>query len=530
MKNHNNLNIPLQYPKKYMLEIDNASVDIRPLFFVALSVGDNDKSFIRKKYEEKKWTYFEAYRNSKYAKDPLLTCYPIEVEENIRMLIGIYEISEETGNFDVLLSIVKNQYRDLYRFVESRPSFDETQFIEYMKKKSKLKFPEVRQFIYSLYVGMFLCHTHKKNFSLALSTAESMIGMMNTPNTPEEREKEWNANFRHVQEQVRDLSTFHFLPIPKGKFRLWEYIGSQMHEVDTEMQKGIEVDPLRIANIQGRLNAFVSFGDMIESFGIDPIELQNVELEPAEFRKLLQEFTLHLKEHPDTEIDFNLFFSIYYYMRRLAMMYQDAKSRLLDTTEEEKFVFAMTKEKEVNEREEKLAKVEHEAKMRSKQQKEKNEALQKELLAMQKREKAWGKEKEELERNKKELHALRALLYRQELTSETKELVPVEEQKQHMLESVQHKRIVFFGGHPNWVQKTKEVFPESRFIDVDDINRKLSFIQNYDVVCINADYFNHGFYDKLMNEIAKYSAQLVYVKGATNQERLVKELYEQLNA
>lgn len=524
------MSIPAQYPKKYMLEVGDASVDIRPLFFVALSVGENDKSLIRKKYEEKKWLYFEAYRNSKYSHDPLLGCYPTDAEQNIRMLIGIYEVSEKTGNFDVLLSIIKNQYKDLYRFVDSRHVFDETQYIEYIKKKSKTKFPEVRKFIYSLYVAMFLCHTFKKNFSLVLTTTESMIALTNTPNTPEKREKEWEGNFRHVQQQVEQLSTFHFLPIPKGNFHLWEYIGNQMHEVDMEMQRGIDVDQLRIVNIQTRLNAFVAFGDIIESFGIDPIELQNIELEPAELRRLIQEFTLHLEEHSETDIDFNVFFAVYYYMRRLALMYQDAKTRLLDTSEEEKFVFAMKKEAEMKEREEKLEKVEREAKLRSKQQKEKNEALQKELLTMQKREKAWEKEREEQEKNKKELYALRSFLYRHETDAESEDTIPEEAQLQHMLETVQRKRIVFFGGHPNWIQKTKDAFPESRFLEVDDINRKLSFIQNYDVVCINADYFNHGFYDKLMNEIAKYSAELVYVRGATNQERLVKEIYEQLNA
>lgn len=522
-----NINIPAQYPAKYTLTVNNSTVDIRPFFFVALSVGGNDKSLIRRKYEEKKWTYFEAYKNSKYANDPLLTCYPTEVEENIRMLIGIYEVSEANDNYDILLSIIKNQYKDLYRFVESKKMFDEMEFINYLKKKSKGKFPDTRTFIYSLFVAVFLCHTANKNFSLVLSTAESMFGLTHTPNTPEKREEEWNNNFRNMQEQVQQLSEAHFLPIPKEHFRLWEYIGYQMHQVDVDIERGMNVPSARIANIQDRVNAFVALGDVVESFGIDPIEIQNTTLPPEEMRRILQEYTLILEDHKDIQIDFNVFFSIYYYMRRLAVMYQDAKTRLLDTSEEEKFVFAMNKEKEMKEREEKLEKVEAEAKSRSKLQKEKNEELQKELLAYQKKEKQWMKEREEQEKNKKELTALRTLLYRMEEDAEQEEVGA--EQLQSMTEAVLRKRIVFFGGHPNWIQKTKEFFPDARFLEVDDINRKLSFIQNYDVVCINADYFNHGFYAKLMNEISKYSAELVYVKGATNQERLVQEIYEQLN-
>lgn len=523
----NKISVPTQYPKKYMLEFGGASVDIRPLFFVALSVGTNDKSMIRKKYEEKKWTYFEAYKNSKYANDPLLTCYPTEVEENIRMLIGIYEVSNSTGNYDILLSLVKNQYKDLYRFVESKKMFDEVEFINYLTKKSKTGHPDVRKFIYSMYVAIFLCHTFHKNFSLVLSTTESMIGLVNTPNTPEQREEEWQANYRKVQEQVKEISDIHFLQMPKENFLLWEYMAKQMHEADEEMKKGLYVSPVRIANVQERVNAFVALGDIVESFGIDPIEVQNVSLPPSEMRRIVQEYTLHAKEHKDTDISFNVFFSVYYYMRRLAVMYQDAKTRLLDTSEEEKFVFAMSKEQEIQERERKLELVEQEAKLRAKQQKEKIEQQQKELLALQKKEKAWEKEREEMEKNKKELNALRTLLYRME--EETDPASVGAEQLQTMTEDVQRKRIVFFGGHPNWIQKTKEFFPDARFLEVEDINRKLTFIQNYDIVCVNADYFNHGFYAKLMNEMPKYSAQLVYVKGATNQERLVADIYEQLN-
>lgn len=520
----NIIQIPAQ--SKYMLNLPGVSVDVRPFLFIALSVVDNDKSYIRKKYEEKKWTYFEAYRKSPYSKNQDLMCYPTEVEENIRMLIGIYEVSEQTGDFTVLLSIIKNQYKDLYRYVDTRTVFDEIEFNTYMQKKSKEKLPNARKYMYSLYVATFLCHHFRKNLSVSQHALTSMVGIANTPNTPQQREDEWELNHNDIQEKVRELSAMHYLPIPSNNFRLWEYIAEQMYEVDN--RPGEKASFVEIANIQTRLNSFVSFGDVIESLGIDPIELQNISLPPEEMRRILQEFVIQLEEHPETNIDFNVFFSVYYNLRRLAFMYQDAKRRLLDTSEEEKFIFAKEKEQEIKERERRLEQVESESKLRAKQQKEKNEELQKELIALQKKERAWEKEKLEQEKNKKELSALRTFLYRTEQDTETEVVVP-DEQSQHMMETIQRKRIVFFGGHPNWIQRTKEHFPDARFLEVDDINRKLSFIQNYDVVCINADYFNHGFYAKLMNEISKYSAKLVYVRGATNQERLVKEIYEQLN-
>lgn len=512
------------------MKFQGIRVDIRPLFFVALSTGDLDKSLIRKKYEEKKWQYFEAYQQSPYAKDPMLQCYPIEIEEYIRMVIGIYEVSEKSGNYDVLFAIIKNQHKDLYRYFNSQSLFDEQEFLKYMTKRNNGVMPEMRRFMYSMYVAAFLSFLHTKNLSLTVTTLESMAGFADTPHTPAQREKEWEENVDNIQEGVKMLAMQYDYPLPKHPVSAWEFLRSQMEEVDTKVKQGKEVPDSRIFNVQARLNALVAFGDIIESLNIDPIELQNTELTADEHRRILEEYMrLPLAGDSPNPIDFNTFYALCFYLNRLAVMYNEAKHRLLDTSEEEKFVFAKQKEAEIREREAEIQQLELETRKRVKQQREKTDAMQKELLVLQKREKAWEKERAEREKNQKELYALRSLLYRHEADTNSVSAEQEAGQFQQMLETVQRKRIVFFGGHPNWIQKTKEAFPEARFLEVDDINRKLSFIQNYDVVCINADYFNHGFYDKLMNEISKYSAELVYVRGATNQERLVKEIYEQLN-
>lgn len=529
--------IPNKVPTKYMLEVSGISIDIRPYFFISLSIGDNDKSYIRRRYEEKKWTYFEAYRNSSYKNNPELLCYPTDVEEIIRMVIGIYEASEQTGDFDILLSIIRNQYRDLYRFVDTRRIFDESDFISYLNKKNKSAIPDAQKFIYSLYIAMFLCHHFQKDMALTVTTTEAMIGIATSAHTPEKRKQDWENENGNLKEKVLKLSEEYALPIPAEDFRLWEYIGKEVQKFELwKDEPGRHIDPTHIEHTQERLDAFVAFGDIVESLGIDPFEIQNISLPPGELERMVQEYAVHIHSHPRTKIDFNQFIFVYYYMRRLAVMYQDAKRRLLDTSEEEKFLLAkekeleiQEKELEIQERESKIEQVEKDAKLRATQLNKKNEELQKELTALKRKERNWEKERQENAKNTKELTALRTLLYRLEKENQSDIVVP-EDQLQHMMDTVNEKRIVFFGGHPNWVQRVKEYFPNARFIDVDDINRNITFIKGYDVVCINFEYFNHGFYAKLMNEVSKHSTEIMYVSGkVTNKERLVREIFEQLN-
>lgn len=514
-------------PVKYQLEIGDASFDIRPYFFISLAVKPEGYSYIKRKYNEDKWTYFEAYKNSRYRTNPALTCYPIKVEEVLRMLIGIYEVSEETGDFDVLLSIVKQQYKGLYRYVQNKKEFNGEEYTEYMKKRTRTEHLDMRLYMYSFYTAIFLCFHFQKNFILDLHLGTSMIGIARTPNTPENRELHWEQNSENVQNRVKRMQELYYMPLPKNQFNFWEYIRNQMEEVDKKTKLGQYVDRKIFDNIQDRINYFVAFGDLIEAMGIDPIELQNMPLQPSEMRKTFQEYVIHQIEHVDTKIDFNLFVSIHFYLKRLADMYLDAKVRLLDTTEEEKFVFAKEKEQEIKEREDRLLKIEKDSERELDSLREKNQALQDEVERLKKKEQEWAKERQENQKEKKELSALRTFVYR--LEQEEKQEAHSGHQHEERLEELRTRQMVFFGGHPNWIQKTKELFPDARFLEVEDLNRKLSFIQNYDVVCINADHFNHAFYAKVMNEVAKFSTQLVYVRGATNQERLVKEIYEQMN-
>lgn len=508
----------------YKITIGGTSIDIRPYFFVALSSDERSRAYIEEKYNLHKWTYFENYQKSTFRNEPLLQCYPIEMEKSIKMVIGIYEEAEESGNFNTLISIVKSSYRTLYRFVEQKSTFDEHAYLQYVNKRKRLVPLNTKDYMLSTFVGMFLCFYFKKNLSLGVSTMESIFGIINSPNTPAKREASWIANTDSVHEKVAHLKKLHQLKKFEEGESLWDYFGNEMVTIENSLKNGESVDNEYVHLFNERLETYIFFGDVLEASGIDPIEVQTSTLTQEDFDMILMEYTYITELYPESELRFNHAFPAIFYIKQLAKMYTKAKVELLDTSEEEKFLAFQEKEKAVAKKEAELIQLEETLKKREAGLKSRLKESEQRIKEMERKEKVLEKELESLRPLKKEVSAVRTLLYKSDDAETFESSGNLSSEK--MRKELDKQKIVFFGGHPNWLSKAKEWFPKSRFIEVDDINRKLSFISNYDVVCINTDHFNHAFYGKLMNEVAKQDVQLVYIQRATNEERVIDMLYQ----
>lgn len=510
-------------PEPYILNINGARLDIRPYFFVALSSDVRSRKYIQDKYNKHKWTYFSRYQKSVYKDHPLLNCYPYEVEKSIRMVIGIFEESEETGKDDVLMSIIKFAFNDLYRFIERNKGFDEETYKNRYRNRTKADMMNAHIYIHSMYVAMFICFKKKANMGIDMDTALAMIGMNDTPNTPDERVRMWNENENFVQEKVKILKEQHYLDSFKPGTSIWEMYAQERKTVEEALSKNPDATSDFSEQVKLRVHNMIFYGDVLEAVGIDPIELQMKPVSEVEMRNVLVEFTRMVDEYPDCGLNFNQAFPAIYYIRQLAQMYNHLKYELLDTSEEEKFVVVLDKQRAIQHKESELKRLEEKLHKREELLKQKLIAAEEQVKELTRQNKVLEAQLSELKPLQKEVAGIRTMLYQNEQTSRYKE-VPIVEKR----EQIQDDRVVFFGGHPNWIQKMKEEFPNSRFIDVDDINRKLSFIASFDIVCINADYFNHGFYEKLMREVAKHSIKLVYLQGSTNPERVVETIYERI--
>lgn len=508
-------------PAKYILDFGGEWIDIRPYFFVALSADERSRAYIEEKYRKKKWEYFAHYQKSDFRTHSLLQCYPVKMEKAIKMAIGIYEEAESTNNYDVLLAITKFAYRDLYRFVEQKQMFDEEEYQRFFTRRTKGGMLNTRGYVHSMFVAVFLCFNFRKNFGLGLETASVMMGVIQTPNTPEQRQKMWEQNENNIKEKISVLKEMHHLNTFKSGESVWEMHAKEMAKVEEMFKEGKQDESNFPEQVNQRMSTLIFFGDVLESAGIDPIEVQTVNLSEEEFRSILIEYTRVVDEYPASQLQFNQTFPAVFYIRQLAKMYNEAKKALLDTSEEEKYVVVLEKHNAIKKKEDELIRLEEKLHKREEALKKRAKEAEQQVKELERQNRLLEKEVRELKPLQKEVAGVRSMLYHATEKPKTNELTLSEKR-----EKLDKERIVFFGGHPNWIQKTKDLFPDARFLEVEDINRKLSFIKNYDVVCINTDHFNHGFYEKLMNELSRHEVKLVYIQGATNEERVIDMLYK----
>lgn len=134
------------------------------------------------------------------------------------------------------------------------------------------------------------------------------------------------------------------------------------------------------------------------------------------------------------------------------------------------------------------------------------------------------KELEDNHNYRKEVIALREYIYKHE---DEEEINTSNIQIQDMISFFLSKKCLILGGRPTWINKLKEVFPHFDYMEKEDINRKFKDLDKIDYLFLNTSYFNHPFYYKLMNEVNKYSIKLVYLKGYSNIERTIQEMYSQ---
>ncbi|MED2482491.1 hypothetical protein P4185_16480, partial [Bacillus thuringiensis] len=210
----------------------------------------------------------------------------------------------------------------------------------------------------------------------------------------------------------------------------------------------------------------------------------------------------------------------YLFMMAMAKMYKDLKKMYLEDKQEETYLANRIKEKKLKEKEESLQKLKKTTEFKLKEAKEQHLALEKQVKELEKQNARLESEVETLSKEKKELSSLRSFIYgmNSDIPQDTIKLDDV-------IHSLKKVKIAVFGGHPNWQLKIKESLPHVRVIDVDSLNKSISFIKNMDYVFVNTHYFNHTFYEKIMKEVNRTNAELVYLNRTTNTEMTLMEMH-----
>ena len=226
-----------------------------------------------------------------------------------------------------------------------------------------------------------------------------------------------------------------------------------------------------------------------------------------------------------TQAEQDLFFVTCLYLKCISSVYQDTKQLYLDQSKQDYYLEMKSKESQIYEKEAGLFKREQEWQCTHKKLTKTIDGLTEDLREADARIRQLEQQIKNMGDYTEEVHALRSFVYSEEQPEKNKDNYP---SLKTIKEFIQSKRIVIFGGYPNWRQKIKETLPTVEFIDVDEKNRDISKIQRFDSVFINTTLFAHSFYKKIIKELRNCETPLFYLNGQNNTEKTVLEMYKLL--
>ena len=97
-----------------------------------------------------------------------------------------------------------------------------------------------------------------------------------------------------------------------------------------------------------------------------------------------------------------------------------------------------------------------------------------------------------------------------------------------MKDAISDKRIVIIGGHQNWHNKLKKLFPKWTLIYMDEFKAvTTSMLENHDYVFFYSDYLSHKSYNKCVAMLRENNIPFGYLHGI-NPDITIKQVYESL--
>lgn len=208
----------------------------------------------------------------------------------------------------------------------------------------------------------------------------------------------------------------------------------------------------------------------------------------------------------------------------LTEKYKELQDRYLRGSKDEKIKILIEQERQLKLQDQKIQLEREDMEKKYLKLQKENEELKRSMENLQRELKEIKTRETEHQISKTELLALRELVY----DIEDKELEEFNERPlDDLLKEIQDEKIVVFGGHNSWKNRLKELFKNGVFYGVDDLNKDLTFIKNYDNIFINKVQNKHAYYYKIISYAEKYNKKVRFI-DANNIEMAISELYRKL--
>lgn len=502
--------------------------------FLSIALGGSSflHPFIDDIYRKNEWEYYEAYQNSGWKGNPLFSMYTTKSEEKIRQVAGILAWCYENQQFDPLDQLIKKGYKFVFQYLQQQTQVDFEHFMRSFSKRQKGKMVKEIELIYQNIVLWYLCVRENKPIYTESVAWKSFQKVLNTSINEIKLQKLMLSQTMFDKHKVEIDELYLEYNIPEN-YR-FDTLGVFLEYLIGDKLKGIYDKYPHYKNENAEELVFKytptkyigAFGGWLKTLKIH--ELDATEQQPFSKKDLDMVFleVLYAKKYKYISKDEqDMFFIACLYLKCIGSLFRETKKLYLDQAKQDYYLDLKSKESRINDQETDLTRRSQEWQLTYKRQQQEMEGLAKELREAQATIRKLEQKIDNMEDYTNEVHALRDYVYKVELGDNDFEMVPSMKDMKKFIES---KRIVIFGGSPNWRQKLKEHLPAADFIDVDEKNRDITKIQRTDAVFINTAVFAHSFYKKIMKELSKGDIPLYYLNGQSNIEKSLQEIYKWL--
>ncbi|HFJ9376672.1 TPA: coiled-coil domain-containing protein [Bacillus paranthracis] len=475
-------------------------------------------------YKENQLDCMIAYKNSRFYENPLFSTYTAIEEKKMREALALYAWYEEKGEGDVFLrKFIKKGYKRLSDYVERNPTFNINHFVDFYRGRSDSYLSESKLLLVISCV-MYLYEKKQINWR-SIEIQEHFRNVVVNINSIAVTDKEMLEG--REKNQIPALSKFQ--EVTGCKFGKVENIDDMIVKMEDKLLKELNKEkPIKRMAPNELFNELYKRGmyKYIKPLS-GVLRLQNLndmnfyattEVTREEYIDIYQMFSASKDRGRLTDEDFTFYLSASLLICMMAKQYKELRDEYLNKDDSALYQ-AIEKEKLANEKVIELTKKEKEFESREKELNDKiseQEAYIKDLERKLKEKEETVKEDEML---RKEVISLREYVFKEQEQIEQEDMV--EEDYSAQLENV---KIAIVGGHQNWHQRIKQVYPGIRTILPDEKGIDLSFLSNMDIVCFETSHSNHAIYRKALSNVKDKDVHIHYFNGQRNINALGLEL------
>lgn len=517
-----------------MMSIET-SVNVRHFLIVALGGNPFLHSFIDEIYNERRWEYYELYRNSDIAKDMLIPMHVTQNEEKMKQVAGIVTWCYEHNDFEKVYRLIKKGYKFSYQYVQQHGSrtvsFDQFE-LAFMKKRGGVENVTDLSLFYASCVVLYLCNKENKAYNFGSYGRMMIQAMKDLEIGIIAYELRFSKEYREEhKDEVNSLFSLYGIPrnmkeMSMGKF-LELFIERQMAEIGSR-NPFINAEQARSIVFREGISKYIgSISNWIKVHRINEMDLtESVSITKDDVEVIFLDFIIAKQKNSNnlTDNDRDLYIVSTLYLKTIINVYLKTKKLYLDDSQEQHYLEVQKKENSIKEKELALNKQEAEFKEKSRLQDDRIAQLEEELKKTQRALQLAQSELEKREDNSKEVASLREYVY--ELNNEA----PIQQEisQEELILRIQRRKIAVIGGDQNWIKKMREILPEVKFVEIESINRDLSYVDNLDAVFVYWSIFKHNFYKKFMKQMAQNDTQLYYLSRTTNVDLVLREMEKML--